>query len=255
MSRILPHLSYQDLRNPLLLQARYADMGEDYYWSEDFSPEFYIAQAQAGFIAVTEQRKGRELLLPELQRSYAVLDFNNLHISRHAQRIIRRDAPTLYVGLSLRTVATRIQRYHKHSWLSARYLETLEAINAHKNDMHVVSVLLYHRGEISAGEIGYILGRTYTSLSGFSSRHPDLRHHGTAQLVLLGQWLKHHQFALWNLGQPYMPYKFALGAREHSRHAFLRQWLPATQTVLVSPPDTPVTYRRGAETFPQDFLL
>jgi len=227
--RILPHLSYQDLRNPLLLQARYADMGEDYYWSEDFSAEFYLAQAQAGFIAVTERHKGRELLLPELQRSYAVLDFDDLHVSRHVRRVIRRDAPVLHVGLSLRTAASHIQRYHKHSWLSARYLETLEAINACNNGMHVLSVLLYHQGEINAGEIGYILGRTYTSLSGFSSRHPDRRHHGTTQLVLLGQWLKRHHFDLWNLGQPYMPYKFALGAKEYSRHAFLRRWLPAAQ--------------------------
>jgi len=230
--RILPHLSYQDLSNPLLLQARYADMREDYYWSENFSPEFYVAQAQAGFMAVTERHKGAELLLPELQRSYALLDFDDLHISRHARRIIRRDMPTLHVGLSLRTAAERIREHHRHSWLSPRYLKMLEAVNAQQSDMHVVSILLRHRGEITAGEIGYILGRTYTSLSGFSSRDRDLRHHGTVQLVLLGQWLQHHRFAFWNLGQPYMPYKFALGAREYSRSAFLNRWLPATREKL-----------------------
>jgi len=230
--RILPHLSYQDLSNPLLLQARYADMREDYYWSENFSPEFYVAQAQAGFMAVTERHKGAELLLPELQRSYAVLDFDALHISRHARRIIRRDEPTLHIGLSLRTTAARIREHHRHTWLSTRYLKMLEAVNTHQSDMHVVSVLLRHRGEITAGEIGYILGRTYTSLSGFSSRDPFLRHHGTVQLVLLGQWLKHHQFAFWNLGQPYMPYKFALGAQEYSRHEFLNRWLSATREKL-----------------------
>jgi len=215
-----------------MLQTLYAREDTDYYWSQDFSADFYVAQAQAGFMAVTEMHKGVELLLPELQLRYALLDFTDLHISRHVRRILRQDHPTLHIGLSLDTAGEQIAAYHPHSWLSPRYLQTLKAVNRAKHPVHVVSALLRHEGEIIAGEIGYILGRTYTSLSGFSSRDTRYRHYGTVQLVMLGQWLARHKFAFWNLGQPYMPYKFALGAREYSRQDFLKRWLSATQKSL-----------------------
>ena len=223
--RILPPLLLEDILQPQSLQALYNHPQNDYYWSDDFSPQFYVAQAKAGFMAVTEMHKGEGMLLPELQHSYAVLDFTHLHTSRHVRRILNQaNAPTLSIGFSLRTAHTHIQAHHKHNWLTLRYLETLEAVNALSSDVHVVSVLLRHGDTITAGEIGYIIGRTYTSLSGFSSRDPRHRHHGTTQLVLLGRWLERHGFAFWNLGQPYMAYKFALGAKKYPRHAFLERW-------------------------------
>ncbi len=222
---ILPHLTLEMLNNPILRQSLYRDLQKDYYWSEDFSPEFYAAQAQAGFIAITEKHRGEELLLPELQRSYAILDFPDLHVSRNVRRILKKTPLTLNVGLSLHTAAERIRTQHTHPWLTPRYEATLEAVNALPDSrLHIVSVLLRSRGVVTAGEIGYILGRTYTSLSGFASRDPRHRHHGTTQLVLLGHWLERHGFAFWNLGQPWMPYKFALGAREISRESFLVRW-------------------------------
>ena len=66
-------LHFEMLCNPFYLQEHvYPDMYKNYYWSEDFSPEYYIAQAKAGFIAVTDFYEERELLLPEMQFSYAL---------------------------------------------------------------------------------------------------------------------------------------------------------------------------------------
>ena len=225
--RILPQLTYSDLTSSTLLRTITEEGDEDYYWSDDFSAKFYAAQARAGFMAVTERHKGSELLLPELQYRYAILDFDDLHISRKVQRILRRNPPSLHVGLGLQTAYEGIHAHHPRSWLTPRYLRTLEAVNALSGDVHIVSVLLRHEGEITAGEIGYILGRTYTSLSGFSSRDPRYRNQGTTQLVLLGQWLQQHRFAFWNLGQPYMAYKFSLGAKVYSRQDFLTRWRSA----------------------------
>jgi len=215
-----------------MLEMIYANMEEDYYWSDDFSPEFYAAQARAGFMAVTEMHKGHELLLPELQRSYALLDFENLHISRKVQRILRHDRPTLHIGVCLKKAHAGIETHHPRSWLTPRYFQTLQAINRLHDSVQVISILLRHRGEVTAGELGYILGRTYTSLSGFSSRDTHHRNHGTVQLVMLGKWLQKHGFAFWNLGQPYMAYKFALGARSYTRNAFLARWYPAIDLPL-----------------------
>jgi Leu/Phe-tRNA-protein transferase len=230
--RILPHLSLHDLNNPLLLQKLYHDSTTDYYWSDDFSARFYYAQARAGFIAVTERHHEGELLLPELQRSYAVLDFEHLHVTRHARRILRRDHPKLHVGVVLRPTAERIRTYHRHAWLTPRYERTLEAINRSDLPMHVIAMTLYHDQQPVAGEIGYIIGRTYTSLSGYSSRDKRYRHYGMVQLIQTARWLQRHGFAFWNLGQPYMPYKFTLGAREYPREVFLRRWHEATAQTL-----------------------
>jgi len=229
----LPHLTLQDIIEPSRLQSLYLDMTTDYYWSDDFSPEFYVAQAQAGFIAITEQHRGTELLLPELQFRYALLDFHHLHVSRHVRRILRIHQPILQIELNLHQAYSGIATHHTHSWFTQRYLTTLEAVNNLSESMKVISVLLRtQENKIVAGEIGYILGQTYTSLSGFSSRDPHFRHYGTTQLVLLGNWLKKNGFAFWNLGQPYMPYKFALGARAYSRSAFLTRWQSASGVPL-----------------------
>ena len=230
--RLIPYLSYEHLRNPLLLQQMYRDQTTDYYWSDDFSPRFYLAQAQAGMIAIAEQHQGEEILLPELQRSYALLDLADLHISRHTRRILRRDRPHLRVGMVLGPTAERIRAYHRHAWLSPRYEAILEALNLQRTPLKVITATLYHQDRPIAGEIGYILGRTYTSLSGYSSRDHRYRHYGITQLVLLGQWLRERGFTLWNLGQPYMPYKFALGAKEYPRNAFLARWHPEANTPL-----------------------
>lgn len=83
-----------------------------------------------------------------------------------------------------------------------------------------------------AGELGIIIGRTYTSLSGFSNREKCYRNYGTAQLVLLAQYLEQNGFAFLNLGQPYMPYKLNLGAKVYDRDIFLTRWLKAIQEKL-----------------------
>jgi hypothetical protein len=52
------------------------------------------------------------------------------------------------------------------------------------------------------------------------------------QLIQTARWLQRHGFAFWNLGQPYMPYKFTLGAREYPREVFLRRWDEAIRSHL-----------------------
>jgi hypothetical protein len=86
-------------------------------------------------------------------------------------------------------------------------------------------VYIESEGNIVAGEIGYIIGKTYTSLSGFSSKQKKHNNYGTAQLVLLAQYLQEQGFSFWNLGQPYMDYKLALGAKVYERKTFLERWL------------------------------
>jgi len=223
-------LHFEMLCNPFYLQEHvYPDMYKNYYWSEDFSPEYYIAQAKAGFIAVTDFYEERELLLPEMQFSYALLDFENLHISTKVRKLLKKKKLTLHIEENFSEVALHIGLHHKNSWLTPRYIRMLKATQKlDKTFKLITAVIKEEDGTLIAGEIGYIIGKTYTSLSGFSSKEKKYRNYGNAQLVLLAKYLKNRHFSFWNLGQPYMDYKIALGAKVYERSAFLKRWFGAT---------------------------
>ena len=210
-----------------LTEVVYPDMQHEYYWSRDFSPEFYITQAKAGCIAICETIDGEVLLLPEMQRSYALLDMEEMHISRKVAAIMRRRPLELSFSEALDPVVERIDAYHPDSWLTPAYLEVLKRTRGVDRCFQALSVSLYDAGVLVAGEIGYRIGQTYTSLTGFSSREKCYRDYGKAQMVLLGQALQQQGYAFWNLGHPYMPYKTALGAKIYTRAEFLRRWYPA----------------------------
>jgi len=219
-------LTYEEATDRSYLESIiYPDMRRNYYWSDDFSPDFYIAQAKAGFIAVTDIYEGKELLLPEIQFSYALLDFANLHISRKVKSLLKKASPKLILTSNIAPIAQKIRHYHPHCWLTPRYETMLMQTHGLDPSFQVVGAYIEAEdGSMVAGEIGYAIGHTYTSLSGFSSRQKAYRNYGTAQLVLLGEYLAAKGFAFWNLGQSYMPYKFDLGAINHTRDAFLKRW-------------------------------
>ena len=222
-------LPYDYVTEPKILETLvYPNMRKNYYWSNDFSPQYYIAQAQAGFIAVTDSYEEEELLLPEIQYSYALLDFKDLHISKKVKKLLTTQDLTLEITPELDEVTAHIRASHKHCWLSESYLATLKATQVLKDDFQVLSIGLRNNGSLIAGEIGYIIGNTYTSLSGFSSKENQYRNYGTVQLVLLAQYLEAEGFSFWNLGQPYMTYKLALGAKIYERQDFLKRWFSAT---------------------------
>ena len=223
----LPYEYFNDTR--LLKDLIYSNMIKNYYWSTDFSPAYYIAQAKAGFIAVTDYYEEEELLLPEIQFSYALLDFKDLHISKKVQKLIQKKNLQIEITDDLDNVAEKINLSHKNCWLISRYLNTLKETQGMDENFEIIAVILREKGELIAGELGYIIGKTYTSLSGFSSRKKAYNHYGTAQLVLLAKYLEKEKFDFWNLGQPYMPYKLSLGAKIYDRHSFLKRWFSITE--------------------------
>ncbi len=224
------HLPYDVVSDRTLLEKHiYTDMKKNYYWSDDFSAVYYIAQAKAGFIAVTDYFEEEELLLPEIQFAYALLDFEDLHISRNVARLLEHRSFTLLITDDLDEAASGIRWAHVNNWMTPRYLEILKETQGKEANFKVVSVLLQEDGRTVAGEIGYIIGETYTSLSGFRCKEKHCNHYGTVQLVLLAQHLQKEGFAFWNLGQPYMDYKFALGAKVYERPVFLKRWFKHTR--------------------------
>ena len=226
----IEYLDYEDFFNRERISDIYENMEKSYYWSDDFSAEFYVEQAKAGFIAVSMEQGDDILLTPEIQKKYALLEFKDLHISRKVKKLLKRKKLTLEIGESFDEVYEAITNFHSITWLREPYLETLKAVNELEDDeCRVFTALIREEGVAVAGEFGYTIGKTYTSLAGFSSREKEYANYGTAQLVLLAQYLEENGFEFLNLGQPYMPYKMDLGAKVYDREEFLELWFKNTR--------------------------
>ncbi len=202
-------------------------MQNSYYWSDDWSEEFYVELAKAGFISTSHETKDGLILLPELQHDYAVLHFEDLHISTKVKKLIAKDSYRFCMNSRFNEVLQGFSSQHQYNWLKEDYVELLKNLHSHnREDFKVISVEIISKesDELIAGEVGYIIGKTYTSLSGFSSKEKKYANYGTLQLVLLSQYLEKNSFKFWNLGHPHMTYKQKLGCKIYERAEFLKLW-------------------------------
>ncbi|MGB5867556.1 MAG: hypothetical protein WBG69_06770 [Arcobacteraceae bacterium] len=217
----------------ILFNFIYENMEINYYYSDDFSLDFYIKLARAGFISVSHTQDNTQFLLPEMQFEYAVLDFQNLHISKKVQKLL--NTPHLYsfsINQDLDGVLNGISKSHQDNWISNEYLEMLKKLKKYKEEYSNFELLscelvCKETNRLIAGEVGYKIGSTYTSLSGFTTSEKCYNNYGKLQLTLLSKYLESNNYSFWNLGHPYMQYKLDLGAKILSRKEFLKRWLIA----------------------------
>ena len=110
----------------------------------------------------------------------------------------------LIVGCNLSTVVEGIRKCHQPCWLIEEYEHLLEALlkDSIHRDFELIPVGLEASGYgIVAGEIGYRIGRTYTSLTGFLNRENHTHNHaGKLQMHLLAEHLEAQGIAFGILG-------------------------------------------------------
>ena len=214
----------------ILFNYIYPNEKSNYYLSDDFSKDFYIKLAFYGFITTSISFENKFYLLPEIQFEYAILDFENLHISKKIKKLLNQNNFEFSINKDFNLVLENLEKYHKTNWLQNKYKELILSLIDYVHptiDFEIMSVELYDKDtkELIAGEIGYKINSTYTSLTGFSSKEKKYNNWGKLQLVLLAIYLEKENFSFWNLGHPYMQYKFDLGAISYSRKEFLKRWL------------------------------
>jgi len=214
-----------------LVNFIYANTTVSYYYTDNFDEDFYINLANAGFISVSHSEDGIQYLIPEMQKEYAVMDFENLHISKKVNTLLKQ--PNLYtftVSNNIDDVVVGINNYHSDNWMEKDYLVLLHKLKEYKHqhiDFELLSCALKcsQTNNVIAGEIGYRINSTYTSLSGFTTKEKQYNNYGKLQMTLLAQYLEKNQYSFWNMGHPYMQYKLDLGAVILSREDFLVKWL------------------------------
>ena len=242
----LMDITKSDLLSEIVMKNVYANLKSDYYWSNDWSIEMYTLQACRGFIAVAHIYGSQELLLPQIQKSYCVLQFKNLLANN--KRIIKKLRKSkrrlhLRVNHSFDCVVDSIHTSHESkSWLSPMYRHLAKQL-FRKGRMEIdvgpdgkivtfqmCSIELYCDEDLVAGEIGYSTGSVFTSLTGFIKRLEEYENLsiGLIQVLSLGRLLERTNFSFLNLGQPpqgsHMLYKAQIGGKEISRDAFLLEW-------------------------------
>ena len=210
----------------------------EFFYSDDWSPEFYRAQAKLGFIAITLTRNSKLLLLPQLQSSYALLDWENLTIDKKVSKILKGSRMNdENISLSIDSdpeivLDNLLSVWGDTSWLKPPYEHLIkELASTEERDKNRtfriwgVTLTSGKKGIPIAGELGYTIGRTYTSLSGFFNRElKEYNNFGKLQMVMLAEVLERSGIVFWNLGHPYMKYKTDLGAKIIPRKAFLKRW-------------------------------
>lgn len=230
MQEKIYYLDKQTLRDKNILENYiYKDERLNYYWSDDLSCEFYIELAHAGFISVSFRENKKTYLLPEIQFEYSVLEFSNLHIPKKVKKLLNKSNYSFSIDKYFEKSIEKISKFHKDSWIDEEYMKLLFSLRDFyhpKIDFKIFTseVIDTDTKEIVAAEVGYKIGQTYTSLSGFSSRDKKYNNYGKLQLILLGKYLQKNGCLFWNLGHPYMDYKSELGAKVYKREKFLKYW-------------------------------
>ena len=223
------YLSEDDINNPGVVEYIQTAHTSHFYWSDSWNPGFYSRLAYEGLISTTYRKDdGTVVLLPEMQREYAVLDWDNLHISGHVRKLLRSpEQYSLRINHNLSHLLQNIMQAHADCWLTENYIILLENLSSPKEDVacRILSVELYDScNNLAAGEVGYKIGNIYTSLSGFVKREKPYDNWGSLQMVLLGRYLESEGYDFWNLGHPYMEYKIRMGGKVLSRKDFLSRW-------------------------------
>ncbi len=213
------HLTHEQSRDQI-----FDDTEHDYYWSDDFSTDFYIALAKAGFISVGIEHQGMELLLPQLQFFYALLDHQDLHVSHHVKKLLRHHPYHFSINRHFSEVIEEIKTRYEDCWIHAVYEQLLyELFEGSFDDFKLISAEISdpNNHTLAAAEIGYLCDNIYTGLTKFSRKEKAYTNWGTLQRVVLTQYLTSQGIHFSNLGHPQMQYKLDLGARIYPRKAFL----------------------------------
>jgi Leu/Phe-tRNA-protein transferase len=198
--------------------------GEEFCVSLDFEPGFIARLMEAGFLvmstAVEQEYDGDPsyILLPKLHLVRSALFFQNLHVKKSIQRFLGQYE--LHFNEDFEFILDHCVHIHGDGWLTPPLVDAIKEIRrtagAGTNIVRPVSFGLYRNGELVAGEFGIIVGKVYTSYSGYY----DEDNAGTVQLIKTTRWLEDNGFAFFDLGMP-LDYKADLGAVDISPERFV----------------------------------
>lgn len=188
------------------------------------SPEAIEASILAGFMpmaAALDLGDGQAAwLTPKLHLDRCILDPALTRVTRTARRESSRYR--FSVNHAFQAVMDSCIEEHGPDWLIPELAQAFAQLHSERRGRRVafLSVELWDskdefHGPV-AGEIGYLVGSAFVSLTGFRKASGA----GTVQLAALGAFLTQAGVRIWDLGMP-LGYKLALGGVPLPRSRFL----------------------------------
>ncbi len=180
-----------------------------------FDNELIRESMKCGFYPMSITVDGCNLLTVRYHLSKCVITFDKLHIPHNTARYIRNNFAdyVLTFNRDYTGCIKAVLEAYPDNWLCPELLNEFEDIFRNPDScVSMNSVEIWHDGKLVAGEIGFITGNVYASLTGFH-REKNI---GTVQMSVLGLYLKENGFAYWDLGMS-IPYKYRYGACDCDR--------------------------------------
>eukprot|EP01059_Diplonema_ambulator_P007007 TRINITY_DN16557_c0_g1_i2.p1 TRINITY_DN16557_c0_g1~~TRINITY_DN16557_c0_g1_i2.p1 ORF type:complete len:124 (+),score=31.86 TRINITY_DN16557_c0_g1_i2:37-408(+) len=113
----------EDLEDDEKWKVMVKDKKNSYYLSQCWKAQFYSCLCYKGFVSIAQE----PWLIPELQYSYAVLDFENLHLEKSLLKRVKKRNYVLKANTRSDEVFWNISRHHpmcgSECWLGLRYRE------------------------------------------------------------------------------------------------------------------------------------
>ena len=211
------------------------DYSEEFIMSQDFSIGFAERLMEAGFLVMSMELKIDKgsvpgetetsifILLPKLHLVRSALFYPNLRIKKNIKPLLPHYE--LRVNTDFEYILDKCVKTHGSDWLTPPLVNLLKTMNRlregknknkHPEQPLPFSFSLYRDGELKAGEIGIVMGRVYTSYSGYRTENNS----GTVQMILMIKWLEENGFDFLDFGMP-LPYKTDLGAADISPAEFV----------------------------------
>ncbi|KAI9922700.1 hypothetical protein PsorP6_000685 [Peronosclerospora sorghi] len=198
---------------------------DEFYLSHHFDPHLVAHLMYEGFLPIATEWQDQYFLLPKLHRSRSVLLLTP-ETPPHVPKSVRKRGKKYCFVLNrdVDAVIAGCHEQHGVPWLYPPMVATFRALfheGIHvtpEASVHLVTVEVYDVAThaLVAGELGYTVGTSYTSLTGFTRAKGA----GTVQLHALGCFLARAGCTMWDLGMA-MEYKTRLGAQNLDRDAFL----------------------------------
>ena len=230
IARSIPSFSHQDRLDPEMDLDKIADRSVttnsgDFSWSLYFDPPFLARLMYSGFLPIcTQLGEGLFCLLPKLHKKRTVLGpGDEFHVSTKVRKHAHKY--TLSISQDFEEVVQGVREQHgDNCWLYPPLVNALIDLATSRYNLpalcpvSVVSVELrsVEDKRLVAGEIGYIVGSIYTSMTGFYTDDGS----GSVQLAALCGLLRRLKFTMWDLGMM-MEYKKKFGCREIPRREFI----------------------------------
>eukprot|EP00906_Rhabdomonas_costata_P002668 RCo004159 len=187
----------------------------DFCVSSCFDAHFVASLMREGFLPICTRSFPGYTLLPKLHCQRCIVRWEDLHVEHGARKAAKNFEIT--IDSDFEGVVKGCHAQHGQNWLYPPIVEAFRCLSKASADVATVhSFECWEGSTLVAGELGYVTGGVYCSLTGFCT----VPSAGTVQCLATAAVLKKLGFGFWDLGMG-MRYKHGLGAKEVPRMEFL----------------------------------